>query len=87
MKLTLNKEEHVGHLAGEYDLDCILEFIKEHDIENKLEHVGSCNYGCEHCSVDDYYLWREDYVMFQGEEVDFSIYKCSKCGKWTDFID
>jgi hypothetical protein len=70
---------------------------------DKFRWLGKCDCDCQACEGNDFDIWREDVLYDEKnnrflmmdyklddeslETVDFAIYICNECGKWSTYIE
>ncbi len=80
--------------------EAIVQFFKLNGITiDNFDYVGKCDSECPHCEAESFSVWRKNIGFNKAEEtftfdletaediLDFAIYWCNKCGKWTTYIE
>lgn len=77
----LKAEGFVEHLAGDYDIDMILQFFKNYKLTiDKFDYVGKCDGDCSDCGNNKFFMWREEilydednqkFYMIEDTEIEF----------------
>ena len=64
-----------------------------------FQYVGKCDSECPNCEAESFSIWRKNIGFIKDREMftfdldaaddilDFAIYLCNKCGKWTTYIE
>lgn len=64
-----------------------------------FEHVGKCDSECPSCGGENFSIWQRNIGFIKNNEmvtldldkaddiIDFAIYFCNNCGKWTTYIE
>lgn len=64
-----------------------------------FQYVGKCDSECPNCGAENFSIWRKNIGFIKDKEIftfdldtsddilDFAIYLCNKCGKWTTYIE
>lgn len=64
-----------------------------------FQYVGKCDSECPNCEAESFSIWRRNIGFIKNKEIftfdldtsddilDFAIYLCNKCGKWTTYIE
>lgn len=99
MSEFLKLEDLIDFSDNGYE-EAIVEFLKDNDITvDDFEDIGKCDSECPQCGAESFSIWRRDIgfirdkAMFTinfvsaDDVLDFSIYWCNKCGKWTTYIE
>ncbi len=83
---------------GGYE-EAIVEFLRNQGITvDDFEYVGRCDSECPQCGAESFRVWRRDIGLNDGkiftlnldaadDILDFAIYLCNQCGKWTIYIE
>ncbi len=95
----LKLEDLIEHLDTGYE-EAIIKLLQDNGITvDDFEYVGKCDSECPHCDAESFSVWRRDIGLIQNGEiftfdleaaedvVDFAIYLCTKCGKWTAYVE
>lgn len=81
--------------------EAIVEFLQDNGITiaDNFKFVGKCDSECPQCEAQSFSVWRRNigYIKDRGiftfdlntsdETLDFAIFLCTKCGKWTTYIE
>jgi hypothetical protein len=80
--------------------DAIVQFLQNNGITiDDFEYVGKCDSECPLCEAESFSVWRRNIGFIKKKEIltfdldtaddtlDFAIYWCNKCGKWTYYIE
>ena len=80
--------------------EAIVQFLQDNGITtNDFEYVGKCDSECPECDAESFSVWRRDIGFIEEEKtftsdldkadntLDFAIYWCNNCGKWTTYIE
>ena len=99
MSEFLKLEDFVEHSEIGYE-EAIVQFLQENGITiDDFEYVGKCDSECPECDAESFRVWRRDIVFIKNRKLftldfdaaddilDFAIYWCSNCGKWTIYIE
>ncbi len=79
--------------------EAIVQFFQDNGITiGDFEYVGKCDSECPQCEAESFSVWRRNIGFIKEKEIftfnldavedtlDFAIYLCNKCGKWTTYI-
>lgn len=99
MSEFLKSEDFIELSDAGYE-EAIVQFLKNNGITiGDFEYVGKCDSECPQCEAESFSVWRRDIGFIKDKEVftcdldatdnilDFAIYLCNKCGKWTIYIE
>ena len=99
MSEFLKLEDFIEHSEVSYE-EAIVQFLQDNGITvNDFEYVGKCDSECPQCDAESFSVWRRDIGFIKDEYIftfdldaaddtlDFAIYLCNKCGKWTTYIE
>ncbi|OOM74232.1 hypothetical protein [Clostridium sp. BL-8] len=99
MSEFLKLENFVGHSDVSYE-EVIVQFLQDNGIMiDDFEYVGKCDSECLECNAERFSVWRKDIGVIEEENIftfdldaadetlDFAIYLCTKCKKWTIYIE
>jgi hypothetical protein len=80
--------------------DAIVQFLQNNGITiGDFEYVGKCDSECPICEAESFSVWRRNIGFIKEKEIftfdldaadntlDFAIYWCNKCYKWTYYIE
>jgi hypothetical protein len=80
--------------------EAIVQFLQDNGITiDDFAYVGKCDSECPQCGAESFSVWRRDIGFIKEKEIftfdldaandtlDFAIYWCNKCGKWTTYIE
>ncbi len=80
--------------------EAIVRFLRDNGITiDDFEYVGKCDSGCPECEAESFSVWRRDIGFIEDgptftfdldaadDILDFAIYRCTQCGKWTTYIE
>ncbi len=80
--------------------EAIVQFLQNNGIPiDDFEYVGKCDSECPQCEAESFSVWRRNigFIKDKGiftfdldatdDTLDFAIYLCNKCGKWTIYIE
>ncbi|OOM78179.1 hypothetical protein CLPUN_20380 [Clostridium puniceum] len=80
--------------------EAIVQFLQDNRITiDDFEYVGKCDSECHECDAERFSVWRRDIGFIEEENIftfdldaadetlDFAIYWCNKCNKWTTYIE
>lgn len=80
--------------------EAIVQFLQNNGITvDDFEYVGKCDSECPECEAESFWVWRRDIGFIEDGKIftfdldtaddtlDFAIYLCDKCGKWTTYIE
>ena len=78
----------------------VVKLLQDNDITvDDFQHVGKCDSECPNCGVENFSIWqgtigfikKNEMVTFDLDKaddiLDFSIYLCNNCGKWTTYME
>ncbi len=95
--LKLEDFIELSHVGYE---EAIVQFLQDNGITiDDFEYVGKCDSECPQCEAESFSVWRKDMGFIEDEKIftsdfdtaddilDFAIYWCNKCGKWTTYIE
>ena len=87
----------IEHYADEFPLNQIIDFMKDKNIGFG---TWSSSMECDYCESKVLEYFREEEVYYNSKRgfnlkeidaeddcVDFAIYKCPQCGKWSTYIE
>ncbi|BCJ98916.1 hypothetical protein [Anaerocolumna chitinilytica] len=87
-------------LSDEGYEEAIVQFLQDNEITiDDFEYVGKCDSECPQCDAESFSVCRRDIGFIKegkiftfdieaaDETLDFVIYWCNKCGKWTTYIE
>ncbi|OVE67961.1 hypothetical protein CCS79_13480 [Clostridium diolis] len=99
MSEFLKLENFIGHSDVSYE-EVIVQFLEDNEITiDDFEYVGRCDSECLECNAERFSVWRRDIGVIEEENIftfdldaadetlDFAIYLCNKCKKWTIYIE
>lgn len=99
MSEFLKLEDFIEHSDVSYE-EAIVQFLQDNGITiDDFEYVGKCDSECLECDAERFSVWRRDIGFIEDENIftfnldvayeimDFAIYWCNKCGKWTTYIE
>lgn len=99
MSEFLNLEDFIELSDVGYEEE-IVQFLQDNGITiDDFEYVGRCDSECPECDAESFSVWRKDIgfindgkrftfdIEAADEALDFAIYLCKKCGKWTTYIE
>ncbi|WP_411681483.1 hypothetical protein [Clostridium thailandense] len=99
MSEFLKLEDFIEHSEASYE-EAIVQFLQDNGITiEDFEYVGKCDSECLECDAERFSVWRRDIGFIKEENIftldldvadeimDFAIYWCNKCGKWTTYIE
>ncbi len=64
-----------------------------------FEHVGKCDSECPNCGEENFSIWQRNIGLIKNsgmvtldldkadDILDFAIYLCNHCGKWTTYME
>ncbi len=94
------KIEDFIELSDEGYEEAIVQFLQDNEITiDDFKYVGKCDSECPQCDAESFRVWRRDLGFIKegqiftfdidaaDETLDFAIYWCNKCGKWTTYIE
>lgn len=80
--------------------EAIVQFLHNNGITvDDFEYVGKCDSECPQCEAESFSVWRRNIGFIKDKEIftfdldaaddtlDFAIYLCNQCGKWTTYIE
>lgn len=80
--------------------EAIVHFLQDNGITiDDFDYVGKCDSECPQCETESFSVWRRDIGFIEDGKIftfdlnaadgilDFAIYWCNKCGKWTTYIE
>ena len=80
--------------------EAIVQLLQDNGITiDEFEYVGKCDSECPQCDTESFSVWRRNIGFNRDEKIltfdieaaddilDFAIYWCNKCGKWTTYIE
>ena len=100
MKEFLQLEDYIELSEVGYE-EAIVEFLQDNGITitDDFKFVGKCDSECPQCEAQSFSVWRRNIGFIKdkgiftfdlniaGEALDFTIFLCNKCGKWTIYIE
>ena len=100
MSEFLNLEDLImGYSETGYE-EAVVELLKENAITvDNFEHVGKCDSECPNCGKENFSIWQRNIGLIKNNEmvtldldkaddiIDYAIYFCNNCGKWTTYIE
>lgn len=89
----------MGYSETGYE-EAVVELLKENGITvDNFEHVGKCDSECPNCGTENFSIWQRNIGLIKNNEmvtldldkaddiIDYAIYFCNNCGKWTTYIE
>lgn len=80
--------------------EAVVKLLKDNGITvDDFEHVGKCDSECPSCGAENFSIWQRNIGLIEDQELvsfdldeaddilDFAIYLCNRCGKWTTYIE
>jgi hypothetical protein len=80
--------------------EAVVKLLQDNEITiDDFQYVGKCDSECPNCEAESFSIWRRDIGFIKDKEIftfdldtsddilDFAIYLCNKCGKWTTYIE
>lgn len=80
--------------------EAVVNLLQDNGITvDDFQYVGKCDSECPNCDAESFSVWRKNIGFIKGKEIftldlevaddilDFAIYLCTKCGKWTTYIE
>lgn len=80
--------------------EAIVNLLQDNGITvDDFQYVGKCDSECPNCDAESFSVWRKNIGFIKDKEIftldldaadeilDFAIYLCTKCGKWTTYIE
>jgi len=82
--------------------EAVVKLLQDNGITvDDFQQVGKCDSECPNCEAENFSVWRRNIGFIKDKEIftldldeietddilDFAIYLCNKCGKWTTYID
>jgi len=90
-------------IADYSETDCeeaVVKLLQDNGITvDDFEHVGKCDSECPNCGMENFSIWQRNIGFIRNKEMatfyldtadeilDFAIYLCNNCGKWTTYIE
>lgn len=78
----------------------IVQLLQDNGITiDHFEYVGRCDSECPECDAESFSVWQRDIGLINDgkmftfdieaadEILNYAIYLCNKCGKWTNYIE
>jgi hypothetical protein len=78
----------------------VVKLLEENGITiDDFEPVGKCDSECPNCGMENFSIWQRNIGFIKNNEMvtfdldkaddilDFAIYLCNNCGKWTTYIE
>lgn len=78
----------------------VVNLLKDNGITvDDFEFVGKCDSECPNCEAESFSVWRKNIGFIKDKEtftldldvaddiLDFAIYLCNNCGKWTTYAE
>ncbi|MDF2869244.1 MAG: hypothetical protein K0R05_819 [Anaerocolumna sp.] len=94
------KLEDFIELSEEGYEDAIVQFLQNNEITiDDFEYVGKCDSECPVCEGESFSVWRSNIGFDKNQQIftfdleaaddtlDFAIYWCNKCHKWTTYTE
>lgn len=95
----LKLEDFIEHSAVSYE-EAIVQFFQDNGITiDDFEYTGKCDSECLECDAEKFSVWRKNIGFIEDgniftfdldaadETLDFAVYWCNECGKWTTYIE
>ena len=99
MSEFLKLENFIRHSDVSHE-EVIVQFLQDNEITiDDFEYVGKCDSECMECDAERFSVWRRDIRFIEEEDIftfdldaadetlDFAIYLCNECRKWTTYIE
>lgn len=80
--------------------EAVVKLLQDNGITiDDFQYVGKCDSECPNCEAESFSIWRRNIGFIKDKEIftfdldtsddilDFAIYLCNKCGKWTTYIE
>lgn len=80
--------------------EAVVKLLQDNGITvDEFESVGKCDSECPNCGVENFSIWKRNIGIIKNNEMvtldldkaddilDFAIYSCNNCGKWTTYIE
>lgn len=80
--------------------EAVVNLLQDNGITvDDFQYVGKCDSECPNCDAESFSVWRKNIGFIKDKEIftldlevaddilDFAIYLCTKCGKWTTYIE
>ena len=99
MSRMLKLEDYI-ELSDEGYEGVIVEFLHDNGIAvDDFEQVGRCDSECLECEAENFRVWHKKLGFIEDQRnftldlkaaddiLDFAIYLCNQCGKWTIYVE
>jgi len=80
--------------------EAVVKLLQDNGITiDDFQYVGKCDSECPNCEAESFSIWRRNIGFIKETEIftfdldtsddilDFAIYLCNKCGKWSTYIE
>ena len=80
--------------------EAVVKLLQDNGITvDDFQYVGKCDSECPNCEAESFSVWRKNIGFIKHTEIitldldvaddilDFAIYLCNKCRKWTTYIE
>ncbi len=80
--------------------EAVVKLLQDNGITiDDFQYVGKCDSECPNCEAESFSIWRRNIGFIKEKEIftfdldtpddilDFAIYLCNKCGKWSTYIE
>lgn len=80
--------------------EAVVKLLQDNGITiDDFQYVGKCDSECPNCEAESFSIWRRNIGFIKDKEIftfdldtsddilDFAIYLCNKCGKWTTYME
>jgi hypothetical protein len=99
MSEFLKLEDYIELSDAGYEEGSV-QFLQNNGITiDDFENVGKCDSECAECEAESFSVWRRNIGFIKDKEtftfdldaidntLDFAIYLCNNCGKWTIYTE
>jgi len=80
--------------------EAVVKLLQDNGITiDDFQYVGKCDSECPNCEAESFSIWRRNIGFIKDKEIftfdldtsddilDFAIYLCNRCGKWTTYME
>lgn len=99
MSRILKLKDYIDLSDDGYE-EAIVQFLQDNGITaDDFDYVGRCDSECPECGAESFRIWRRELGFIEDKKnftldlkaaddiLDFAVYWCNECGKWTTYIE